>query len=222
MTTTESVAGGPTPPQDASAHEYASWVNQDIKYSADFEDSLIHAVLDPDAKHEGIRVVAEGSDEQAVDGVSIRIDEVPTQSLPIITSEDDLPLPLSDPRRKFSSAVPGVKLTHPLGYLEGGPGLDPAMDTFPDDFLSNNPHINTPAQLQTALRREIERNTELLKERMRARQKAKEKNEEIEKKLRMLTDQHSMELKVHERMQEDARKKKEAREQRRREKEGRG
>ena len=169
-------------------------------------------------QHESVRVIPEDSDEQPIDGVSVRFADISPQSLPSLT-EKDLPLPLNDSRRKFASPIAGINLTHPCGYLEGGPPLNPEMDTLPDDFLSHRPEISTPEQLRGAVQKEVEVQIEQLKERLRARQKAKEKNEQIAKELKVLTDQHEMEKRVHERMQEEQRRKKEARERRRRESE---
>ncbi|KAK3698571.1 hypothetical protein LTR37_016898 [Vermiconidia calcicola] len=204
MTNTEPSVG-PTPTHDDEPTGiYVHYIPHDMKYSAEFEDSLIQVVLDsPDKQDNGIKVIPEDSDEAPVD-------------------ESDLPLPLDDARRKFTSPVAGVKLTHPNGYLEGGPGLEPSMDTFPDDFLSNNPNITTSDQLQKAVKKEIDASIEALKERLEARQKAKDRNEQITKEIKMLTDQHDMELRLQQRMQEEQRKKKEAREKRRNEKDSAG
>jgi hypothetical protein len=193
---------------------YASYVPHDLKYSTDFEDSLVQALLDPEAKTDiGIRVIPDESDEAPEEGVSIRARDILLPSLPNI-SEEELPLPLSDPRRVFASAIPGIRLTHPGGYLEGGPGLDPELDTFPDDFL------NTAAALNTAIQSDIEAQIETLKDRLRARQKAKEKNEQIEKELRALVDQHNMELKIQRRMAEEQKAKRAAKEKKKRERAG--
>ena len=217
--TTTAHSGGPTPPQeDQPANVYAGYVPHDLQYSADFEDSLIDIVLhSAGTGGDGIRVIPEESDEQAIDGVSVRAKDILPQSLPTLR-EEDLPLPLDDPRRKFTSPIPGIRLTHPYGYLEGGPPLQPDLDTFADDFLSNHSHVSNPEQLSKAVQKEVDASIELLKERLRARQKAKEKNEQIAKDLKVLTDQHDMELRIHERMQEEQRRKKEAREKTRSEK----
>lgn len=197
---------------------YASYVPHDLKYSATFEDALVDAILNSDGKHTGIRIIPEDSDEQAIEGESVRLSDIQLHSLPNI-DEEELPLRLDDSRRIFASPIPGVNLTHPGGYLEGGPGLDPEMDTFPDDFLSSRPRVSSAPQLQRALQTEINARMEMLKERLRARQKAKERNEQIEKELKTLTDQHDMELKIHNRMQEEVARKKEAREKRKRDRE---
>jgi hypothetical protein len=217
MMVSPTVAVGPSP----SANEptdgiYASYVPHDLKYNTDFEDSLVQALLDPEAKTDiGIRVIPEAPEE----GVSIRARDILLPSLPNV-SEDELPLPLSDPRRVFASAIPGIKLTHPGGYLEGGPGLNPELDTFPDDFLNHNTDIGTVAALNTAIQSDIEAQIETLKERLRARQKAKEKNEQIEKELRALVDQHNMELKIQRRMAEEQKAKRAAKEKKKRERAG--
>jgi hypothetical protein len=212
--------GAPTPPQEVQPQgAYASYVSHDLPYNADFDDSLVRAVLDPQPHQDGLRVIPADSTEQPVNGFSVRADAVSWQSLPIIT-EDELPLPLDDPRRVFASPIAGVKLTHPGGYLEGGPGLDPEMDTFPEDFLSNNPGVNSSERLRDAVDREIEASMDLLKDRLLARKRAKERNEQIEKELKLMSDDHSLELKIQRKMAEDRRIKKEAKEKRRMEREG--
>lgn len=216
----QSPQGGPTPPQEEQPKgAYANYVPHDLKYNADFEDSLMQAVLGAEAAHDGIRVIARDSTEQPVDGVSVRASDVSLQSLPSIT-EDELPLPLDDPRRIFAGPVAGVKLTHPGGYFEGGPGLDPELDTYPDHFVSEHMDVRSANELRTLMRSEADANVEFLKERLKARQRAKERNEQIEKELKALMDQHGMELKIHNRLAEESQRKKEARERRRKERDG--
>ncbi|KXT18950.1 hypothetical protein AC579_8715 [Pseudocercospora musae] len=213
-------AGAPTPPQEEQPNgAYASYVPHDLKYDADFEDALMQPVLNGRLKEDGIRVIPEGSADTPVEGVSVRAQDISIESLPSI-SEEELPLPLDDPRRKFASPVPGIKLTHPGGYLEGGPGLDPEMDTFAEDFFDRNRHVNTSEDMRAAIQREIDENKELLQERLRARQEAKEKNERIEKELKLMQEEHEMERKVNKRMAESRKAKKEAKERRRAEREG--
>lgn len=214
-------AAGPTPPADEPADGlYASYVPHDLKYSTDFEDGLVETLLNPDAKLDsGIRVIPEESDEEPVEGKSIRSRDILLPSLPNI-AEEELPLPLNDPRRVFASVIPGIRLTHPGGYLEGGPGLDPELDTFPDDFLNHNTEIGTAAALRAAVQTDINTQVETLKDRLRARQKAKEKNEQIEKELRALVDQHSMELKIQRRMADEQKAKREAKEKKKKERAG--
>ncbi|KAF7186302.1 hypothetical protein HII31_12377 [Pseudocercospora fuligena] len=213
-------AGAPTPPQEEQPNgAYASYVPHDLKYDADFEDALMQPVLNGLSNEDGIRVIPEGSPDLPVEGVSVRAQDISIESLPSI-SEEELPLPLDDPRRKFASPVPGIKLTHPGGYLEGGPGLDPEMDTFAEDFFDRNRHVTTTEDMRAAIQREIDENKELLQERLRARQEAKEKNERIEKELKLMQEEHEMERKVNKRMAESRKAKKEAKERRRAEREG--
>ena len=211
--------GGPTPPQEeAPSNAYATYVPRDIRYSAEFEDALARVALAPGATRDGIRVIPDYSDEQPVDGVSVRAQDVSLQSLPQIT-ENELPLALDDPRRVFRSPVPGVRLTHPGGYLEGGPGLNPDIDTFPDEFLSGqHASLATPVQLRKVVEKEVNASVEQLMERLRARQRARVQNERIAKELKSLTDQHDLELNLHRRMLDEREKKREAKERKAREK----
>ncbi|KAM0720192.1 hypothetical protein Q7P37_004328 [Cladosporium fusiforme] len=216
-----SATADPTlPTEESSTGVYATYVPHDLKYSTDFEDSLVQALLDPDAKtNAGLRVIPEDSDEEPKEGESLRASDIVLSDLPSV-AEDELPLPLSDPRRVFASAIPGIKLTHPGGYLEGGPGLNPNLDTFPDDFLNHNAAVANATALRAAIQNDIDTQLEALKERLRARQKAKEKNEQIEKELRALVDQHNMELKIQRRMADEQRAKREAKEKKRKERAG--
>lgn len=206
-----------TSASQAAAEHWASYVPHDLKYDGQFEDSLMHTVLYPSTKSDGLRVVSDDSGDFPIG--SIRQSDAAAKVSHI--SEHELPLHLSDPRRIFASAIPGVKLTHPAGFVEGGPGLDPLLDTFSEDFLINHAGISTQQQLQQAIDQDTEHNLQLLKERMRARQAAKEKNESIERDLRNLVDQHNMELKIQHRMLEEHEAKKQAKEKKRREREPR-
>ena len=176
------------------------------------------AMREPGAQPDGIRILADDSNEQPINGVSVRARDVSLQSLPTI-AEAELPLSLSDPRRIFASPVPGIRLTHPGGYLEGGPGLDPDVDTFSDDFLSRHEHVNSTKALRSAIQQEIDASVELLHERVEARRKANERNEQLEKELKVLMEQHDMELRIHSRMAEESQKKKALKEQKRKERE---
>lgn len=211
--------GAPTPPQEEQLYGiYANYVPHDLKYDAAFEDALI-PVLDSPSSDDGIRVIPEGSSEQPKEGISVRALDISLESLPSI-SEEELPLPLDDPRRKFASPIRGIKLTHPGGYLEGGPGLDPDMDTFAEDFFERNRHITTTEEMRIAVQREIDEQKQLLQERLRLRREAKEKNERIEKELKLMQEEHEMERKVNRKMAETRKAKKEAKEKRRAGREG--
>ncbi|KAF2209316.1 hypothetical protein CERZMDRAFT_87019 [Cercospora zeae-maydis SCOH1-5] len=204
--------------EEQQSGKYASYVPHELSYSAEFEDALMSVVLNPPASRDGIRVISEDSTEQPMEGVSVRMKDVALESLPII-AETDLPLALDDPRRIYASPVPGVKLTHPGGYLEGGPGLDPDMDTFPEDFFNHHPHARTNDRFAAIVDQKIEEHLVELQDRMRKREQAIKENGEVEKKLQELVLQHAMELKVHKKLAEDRRAKREAKEKRRAERE---
>lgn len=207
--------GAPTPPQEEQpSGAYASYVPHDLKYSADFEDEIMQAVLNPPSDDNGIRIIPDDSNEIPVEGVSVKAGAISLQSLPVI-AEDELPLPLNDSRRIFASHVPGVRLTHPGGYLEGGPGLEPDMDTFPEDFFNNNAGVMNATSLRAAVRKDIDASKEMLYERMRKRQDAIKHNERIERELKKMQEEHSMEMNIHRKMAEQRRAKKEAKEQKR-------
>ncbi|EME50109.1 hypothetical protein DOTSEDRAFT_68844 [Dothistroma septosporum NZE10] len=208
-------AGAPTPPQEEQPFgAYASYVPHDLKYSAVFEDDIMQAVLDPPSTDNGIRIIPEDSNEMPVEGISIKAKAISLQSLPTI-AEDELPLALGDARRIFASHVPGIRLTHPGGYLEGGPGLDPDMDTFPEDFLNNNSVATNATSLHAAVRKDINASKEMLYDRMRKRQDGIKHNERIERELRKMQEEHAMEMNIHRKMAEQRRAKKEAKDQRR-------
>ena len=217
----ENPSSAPTPPQDALPNDshYANYVPHDLKYSPTFEDSLLDLVVrgpSPNSKP-GLRVLPLDSTEEPEPGVSIRGSDVSFESLPTI-AEEELPLAIDDARRVFESPIAGLKLTHPNGYLEGGPGLDPNLDTFTDDFLSNHaPHtnhntntVNDTTLLRAAVTAEIASSISLLEQRLRDREEGKRKNEDIEKKLRELRQEHDMELRVHNKMAEDIQRRKDA------------
>ncbi|KAF2721712.1 hypothetical protein K431DRAFT_294068 [Polychaeton citri CBS 116435] len=205
-------AGDPAHPGDDSYNtNFAPYLPHDLEYGASFEDAVMDMVLNDDAQsgQHGIRIIPEDSMETPIAGVSVRAEDVTFESLPVI-GQHELPLPLDDPRRVFSSPISGIKLTHPGGYLEGGPGLDPEMDTFPDDFFSNNPRVQNNEELRTAKQLEIDQNMELLRERLGARRHAIEQNEKIQKELKSLMDQRETELKVQQRVADEIRARKEA------------
>ena len=224
--TTHAPAGAPSPPlDDTPAKGYGSWVPHDLPYNAEFEDDLIDIILNPDHDaSRGVRVIPEDEDEVPVDNHSVRFQDIDLTTLPTC-NEADLPIPLSDSRRIYAHPIPGIKLTHPYGWVEGGPSLDPQLDTFADDFLLNRPDVTTVEQLRAAVNAEVTTNIARLRERLLERQKAKNRNEQILKELKTKTDQHELEKKIHERQAEETRRKKEAREARERkraEKEGTG
>nr|OQO20757.1 hypothetical protein B0A51_11106 [Rachicladosporium sp. CCFEE 5018] len=214
-----SPTGTASPAGSSSNGRYASYVPHDLPYNEAYENAIMHITLhpDPNAK-KGIRVIPEGSNEQPQEGISVRAANISWESLPVI-AETDLPLPLDDPRRIYASQVLGILLTRPGGYHEGGPGLDPEMDTFAEDFTSRHGEVQNAAQLRAAKDKDIKANLELLKKQMLDRQKAVEHNAKIHSQLKALTEQHELELKLLKNSAEEQRVKREARERKKRERE---
>nr|OQO22318.1 hypothetical protein B0A51_09913 [Rachicladosporium sp. CCFEE 5018]OQO22390.1 hypothetical protein B0A51_10853 [Rachicladosporium sp. CCFEE 5018] len=214
-----SPTGTASPAGSSSNGRYASYVPHDLPYNEAYENAIMHITLhpDPNAK-KGIRVIPEGSNEQLQEGISVRAADILWESLPVI-AETDLPLPLDDPRRIYASQVPGILLTHPGGYHEGGPGLDPEMDTFAEDFTSRHGEVQNSAQLKVAKDKDVKANLELLKKQMLDRQKAVEHNTKIHSQLKALTEQHELELKLLKNSADEQRVKREARERKKRERE---
>lgn len=201
----------PSPREDDPS--YAQWLPRDIPYNAAFEDSVQRILSHPPSTHTGIRVLPDDSQEQPQPGKSARLSEIKPTDLPVIRFED-LPIPLDDPRRKFASPVPGIRLTHPGGYLEGGPGFCPEDDVFAQDFISAY-KIRDAARLRAEVERQIAEHRELAERRMEAREGAAGQNARVEKELKTLMDQRAMEVKIETRMKEEARAKRERREKKR-------
>jgi hypothetical protein len=210
-----------SPPGDKAAGSiYASYLPTDLPYNEDFQNEISRLLLNPDAQtDEGIRVIPDTSDELPAEGISVRAREIVPTSLPTI-SKDELPIPLSDPRRIYASKIPGVKLTHPGGYFEGGPGLDPRLDTFSQDYLGRNSDVRSATDLEAAKQRDIDVELEKAKESAQKRMKAIEHNENIQKQIRALEAQHDMELKLQKRMAAEQKAKREAKEKKKGEKVG--
>jgi hypothetical protein len=214
------VVTSPPSTDEAADSQYASYLPSEIAYSAEFQNEISRIIASEDAQTDnGIRVIPRSSSEVPKDGISIREQEIPPSSLPRM-SKDELPLPLSDPRRIYASQFPGVKLTHPNGYYEGGPGRDPKADTFAKDYLSRNSDIRTAADLEAAKKRDMAAAVEEAKQAAQRRLAAIEHNENIHKKIRALEAQHDMELKLQKRMAAEQKAKREAKEKKKEEKAG--
>lgn len=215
------VLSNSSPPGDKAADcTYASYLPTELVYSEEFQNDISRVLLNPDAQaNEGIRVIPDSSEETPEEGASVRAREILPSSLPRI-ARDELPIPLSDPRRIYASKIPGVKLTHPGGYFEGGPGLDPKLDTFSQDYLSRNSDVRSAVDLDAATQRDIDAELEKARETAQKRLKAIEHNENIQKQIRALEAQHDMELKLQKRMAAEQKAKREAKERKKSEKEG--
>ncbi|GAB7346430.1 hypothetical protein MBLNU457_5127t1 [Dothideomycetes sp. NU457] len=213
---TFNMSQAPTTPKSNTDEDgnYASWLPRDISYNVTFENSVCDILTssDPSQKPTGLRILADDATEQSIPGVALRMRDIDTSTLPIIPLES-LPLDLSDPRRKYASPIPGINLTHPFGYLEGGPGIAPSDDEFARHFIHEH-KIRGPEALKRTVEQELEANMELARERMRARKEAREKNERIEREIKSLGEQIEMEIKVLNKAREKARERREKRERR--------
>ncbi|KAF4552161.1 Hypothetical protein D9617_11g010100 [Elsinoe fawcettii] len=191
------MAQPPTAPASPSANvleHHASYLPRDIPYSPIFEDAISSLLISPPSN--------------APSGTSS-----PPSSLPNIDLSA-LPLPPSDSRRKYPSPIPGLLLTHPGGYLEGGPGLSPQEDEFAAHFISEH-GIRDSDTLARIVDREIEAQLDIARQRARSRQEAQRKNEGIEAEIRAMEEQLRVEMRVLGKARQMAKEKRERRERRR-------
>lgn len=194
--------------------QYATYQPHDIPYSAHYENALYHILEYPPRSRDAIFVIPDHSNEQPIQAVSVRARDIDPNSLPQLTLKN-LPLSIHDPRRVFASPVPGIRLTHPGGYLEGGPGPSPEdQRKWAREFLEQEGVVNEEA-LSMVVQQHMQQNMTLAKERMRARYHALQQNERLQKEIKTLMDQREMEVKIETRMQEDAKKRRENREHKR-------
>lgn len=195
-------------------------------YSAAFEDSLL-SLLPTSAStplSTGIRVIPASSTESPIPDISVHASDQGLAALPAIANSE-LPLPVRDPRRIFTSPVPGLLLSHPDGSLFGGTSTPPVDDDNDDDFAASffaSQSVSTIQEAQTALDRETSLQLNALYERLESRRLARERNEGVEKKLRDARAQHDLEVTIHKKMAEEAARRRQAKEARRREREERG
>jgi hypothetical protein len=175
-------------------HQYATYQPHQIPYSAHYENALYHILEYPPRSRDAIFVIPDHSSEQPKQAVSVRARDIDPSSLPQLSLQQ-LPLSTHDPRRVFASPIPGIRLTHPGGYLEGGPGPSPEdQKKWAREFLERE-GVESEEQLGMAVQHHMQQNMALAKDRMR--------------------DQREMEVKIETRMQEDAKKRRENREHKR-------
>lgn len=169
-----------------------------IPYSAAFENAVQEHLLGSSSHDDqiSITVVADSDVKaQTLTGTFVLQSSIDESSLPEIALEE-LPLPLNDPRRIYTSQIPGIRLTHPNGHLHGGPGLTPAQRTeFAHDFVARH-DLTTEEQMAEALRSETDECLDQLRQRMSDRDDARKSNARIESELAALTDQMDMETRV--------------------------
>lgn len=204
-------AHGP-PPTSEHAQRYAHYLPRDIDYNASFEDSIERTILSPPAAFRaGVRILP--SLLPAPPGLTsstVQADSISPSTLPKIALAD-LPLALDHSARTYACPVLGIKLTHPGGYIQGGPGFNPSEDEFARHFISDH-RIRDEEMLTRLVNDEVERNVKALHARMRARRKAREENERIEREIKALQDQMELETRVLSKAREKARERRERKE----------
>jgi hypothetical protein len=173
------------------ANQHATYQPHEIPYSAHYENALYHILEYPPRSRDAIYVIPDHSNEQPIQAVSVRARDIDPKSLPQLTLRN-LPLSIHDPRRVFASPIPGIRLTHPGGYLEGGPGPSPEEQRkWARDFLEKE-HVQSEEALGMVVQQHMQQNMTLAKERMRARYHALQQNARIEKEIKTLMDQREM------------------------------
>lgn len=116
---------------------------------------------------------------------------------------DTLPVALDSPLRTYNSAITGLYLTHPGGWLEGGFPTDAEVNSFEqryvEEFQRTQPKSTTTV-LKRRIKDDIARAREELEERMRERSDALEENKKLDEEISRLEMERSMERKVEEKM----------------------
>lgn len=117
-----------------SASPLVPFAHDSIPYSATFINALMSHILQSTpttrADH-GIRVLptSQPNPENPLPSTSGRQSQRARNTIPLPSIDEtalpklalqDLPVALDDPRRVYKSAIPGVLLTHPGGFIEGG------------------------------------------------------------------------------------------------------
>ncbi|KAF2091949.1 hypothetical protein K490DRAFT_61396 [Saccharata proteae CBS 121410] len=173
--------------------------SNDIPHPSEYEDSVMHAVLNPPPQ-DGLRAS----------------DASPAQ-LPDIRPEE-LPLPLNDPRRRFQSDVPGIRLTHPGGRYEGGPATENEDEKAADgEYRSRfirEYEVKTKEDLVRTVAAEKATEMATLVQIMRSRFEMSQERERVMRELQALEDQRQVELKAQRSIVEKQKAKKAEKEER--------
>lgn len=200
--TTNTSNDDPSKHSPNNSRTHASYLPRDIPYNETYENSIHNLLTNPSpppSHHHGLPVDS-----------NIDPSTLPTIHFP------QLPLPLDDPLRIYPSPIPGLRLTHPHGYLEGGPGVSgPDNSSFAQDFIAHF-RITDGTALREIKEREIAHYVDEARERMRERGEALAHNARVEKEIRTLMDQREMELKIETKMRVQASERRERREGKRR------
>lgn len=202
MTSLQSPPSSPATPQNDGTV---------MPYSAEFTDSIMKVILTPPPAS-GIEVIHPGTKVAPVQGSSIRLEDVH----PATVEPAELPLRLDDARRVYKGSIPGVKLTHPGGPIEGGPPLSLSGDqihrrgSFPPDMrqfaqqLIENNDIRTAAGLKKFITAETKRQKDELTRRMAERHEAIDHNEKLDREIKQMEDQRALERRVEAMLRKDA------------------
>ncbi|KAF2834484.1 hypothetical protein M501DRAFT_983988 [Patellaria atrata CBS 101060] len=189
--------GSQSPPPFISP---SNTIAEPLPYDAAFENAIMEAILQPPAQN-GIILVPHPIDSPIPQTVSVT--SINPSTLPILPAST-LPLPLHDPRRIYRSPIPGVRLTHPGGRLEGGAGSSYAeAEAWAKDFARRH-RCRTREDVARAAREEIRVQMAVLKERMKERKERAEENERVSKEVEQLEAQREVEVKIERKMREKA------------------
>ncbi|KAL1392482.1 hypothetical protein HDK64DRAFT_323021 [Phyllosticta capitalensis] len=181
------------PMDDAPSDMAGSTKPAEIPYSRIFEDGIMDVILNPPPAD------GEQAKEPLPHYMLGRNVDIPP---------NELPLPLNDPRRKYQSHLPGVKLTHPMGAYEGGPAdLSEDEKAFAAEFIKKY-GIKTKEDLERAKQIEIDAAMEEMRRVAQARKEAIEENQKIERELKALNDQREVELRAEKNIIEKAKERK--------------
>ena len=182
----------------------------EIPYSESFTDELMRIVLQPHSPSG--KVVSDKGLTITTNGDSVQLEDA---YLPDV-DPSELPIPIEDPRRIYRSAVPGIRLTHPGGPLEGGaPPFQPSGTSgitgqIPDDIRDYARQLireNSPKNLrdlQKLIASETQKQILELKKRMSERNEAKEQNEQTQKEIDDKDEVRAIERKIEEKCKREA------------------
>jgi hypothetical protein len=126
----------------------------------------------------------------------IRVSSLETTSHPLPSiSRAHLPLNLSDPYRKYPSAIPGLLLTHPHGSVYGGaiPYSRRALREEIADIMEKE-GIQTKDALIRHVRREMESARRQLVRNMKARRAVRAHNDRVDEQLQALEEDREEEI----------------------------
>ena len=181
-----------SPPEEPSAQHD----NAQVPYDDAFTDALMQTILEaPSSESKKGKILFSPAFPRSNPEGSIRLEDVDASSLPDI-DPSELPLPLTDERRKFESSLPGLRLTHPGGSfaggsppklpsgvkpVEGGPGsVPPDLQEYVQQIARRH-NIKTVPQLKKFMTNEAQRQRDELRRRMESRKQKIEERGKIDR-----------------------------------------